>query len=309
MKKQLHSIAHPVFSAKHSRESFTLIELLEKRSLLCCNRTDGSEKGYSPAHGQVKLYSFTLIELLVVIAIIAILAAMLLPALQQARERAKAISCTSNQHQVYLAVSAYLNDNKMIFTSPSKGGDDTWIARLITSGYLGSKNPDDWRKKSTFVNCPAVEKSMAITRINSYSAPFNRDDITTKESLNLRDSRFYKGYNELGSAAVLLKDKLTPSEILIFADGLGYEANAKQYYQDPRLVGYAYATSNYYSAVAMLHSGRANIATLAGSVRTVQNEGVRDIYVPANNNTHFTGSVRCAMYILKSGVRVDTSGD
>ena len=59
-----------------------------------------------------KSRGFTLIELLVVIAIIAILAAMLLPALQSARERARRSNCTNNLKQMGLALMSYAQDNK-----------------------------------------------------------------------------------------------------------------------------------------------------------------------------------------------------
>ena len=55
-------------------------------------------------------WTFTLIELLVVIAIIAILAAMLMPALETAREKAREATCASNQHNMYLVAMLYSND-------------------------------------------------------------------------------------------------------------------------------------------------------------------------------------------------------
>src|SRR5262245_59414672 len=72
---------------------------------------------------------FPLIELLVVIAIIAILAAMLLPALGRAKLKAHGVSCINNVHQLQVAFMLYADDNQQ---------------RIVSSAYVNPVEPTAW---------------------------------------------------------------------------------------------------------------------------------------------------------------------
>jgi len=74
--------------------------------------------------------AFTLIELLVVIAIIAILAAILFPVFAQAREKARGVTCLSNQKQIGLGVMMYMQDYDEVYPQSQYGGCDGRIQYL-----------------------------------------------------------------------------------------------------------------------------------------------------------------------------------
>lgn len=227
------------------------------------------------------LHCFTLIELLVVIAIIAILASMLLPALNQARERAQALKCAANLRQLSQGGALYANDNSDLFPVGYLSGS-TWLARWPQYRSF-------WANVGVRISLDHANVTDILLPINYNYVPFGllcpaaigARETTSDGTLGLvsysygRNDEFGVAWNNPSVRGIKLNRLRNPSAKFDFMDGVGFSIYSSKAYYDANYAAGAKPSTGVQN-VAYRHSKALNISFYDGHVGSNFKES--DIY-------------------------------